>query len=74
MMKLIIDFHNFANASKNWVLVIQKTHSCHYKEHVFHAALGSTHVNTWCGKNTEPLNVKVGGTYTNHCALLVNVW
>jgi len=72
-MKLIIDFHNFANASKNRVPVIQKTHGCHYKEHVFHAALGSTHVNTWCRKNTEPLKVKAAGTYINHCGSLVNV-
>jgi hypothetical protein len=72
-MKLIIDFKNFVNVSKSRVHVIQKTHGCHYKEHVFHAALGSTHVNTRCEKNTEPLKVKAGGTYTNHCASLVNV-
>jgi len=46
MMKLIIYFHNFANASKNWVPVIQKTCGCHYKQHVSHAAVGSTHINT----------------------------
>jgi hypothetical protein len=46
---------------------------CHYKEHVFNAALGSTHISTWCGQNTEHLKVKAGGTYSNHCALLVNV-
>jgi len=42
-------------------------------KNVFHAALGSTHVNTWCGKSTEPLKVKAAGTYTNHSASLVNV-
>ena len=26
------------------------------------------HINTLCGQNVELLNVKPGGTYSNHCA------
>jgi hypothetical protein len=26
------------------------------------------HINTLCGQNVELLNVKRGGTYSNHCA------
>ena len=27
------------------------------------------HINTVCGQNVELLNVKLVGTYSNHCAL-----
>jgi len=27
------------------------------------------HTNTMCGQSVELLNVKTGGTYSNHCAL-----
>jgi hypothetical protein len=27
------------------------------------------HINTLCGQNVELLNVKRGGTYSDHCAL-----
>jgi hypothetical protein len=29
------------------------------------------HINTLCGQNEELLNVKHGGTYSNHCASAV---
>jgi hypothetical protein len=31
------------------------------------------HINTLCGKKLELLNVKPGGTYSDRCALIVNV-
>ena len=30
-------------------------------------------INTLCGQNVEVLNVKPGGTYSDHCALLVYI-
>jgi hypothetical protein len=27
------------------------------------------HINTLCGQDVEFLNAKIGGTYSNHCAL-----
>jgi hypothetical protein len=31
------------------------------------------HINTQCGQNVEFVNVKPGGTYSNHRALKINV-
>ena len=30
------------------------------------------HINTLCGQKVELVNVKSGGTYSNHCASIVN--
>ena len=30
------------------------------------------HINTLCGQNVELLNVKPGGTYSDHCVLRIN--
>ena len=29
------------------------------------------HINTLCGQNVELLNVKPGGTYSDHCAVRI---
>ena len=46
-----------------------------YREIVaVHSEIHTKHINTStpCGQNVELLNVKPGGTYSNHCALDVN--
>jgi hypothetical protein len=30
------------------------------------------HINTLCGQNVELVNIKPGGTYSKHCASIVN--
>jgi hypothetical protein len=37
------------------------------------AVCSEIHINTLCGQNVELLNVKHGGTYSNHWALGVYV-
>jgi len=36
---------------------------------VFFPEIHTKHINTLCGQNVELLNVKPGGTYSNHWAL-----
>jgi hypothetical protein len=35
--------------------------------------INTKHINTLCGQNVEFLNVKPGGTYSNHWALRATV-
>jgi len=44
-----------------------------YKEIIaLRSEIITKHINTLCGQNVELLNVKAGGTYSDHWALKVN--
>ena len=54
----------------NSVSVIKTSHSMLYKEIIAVCSqIHTKHINTLCGQNVELLNVKPGGTYSNHWAL-----
>jgi len=57
--------------SKHVSAVILKTnHLMLFREiFVLCAEIHTKHINTLCGKNVELLNVKTGGTYSNHRAV-----
>ena len=38
---------------------------------VIYSQMNTKHINTLCGQNVEFLNIKPGGTYSNHWALKV---
>ena len=57
--------------SKHTVSVIQTSQSMLYREinAVCSEIIHTKHTNTLCGQNVEFVNVKPGGTYSNHSAL-----
>ena len=60
MSKLIVAFHNFANAPKTIQSVL-------YKEIIAVCSeIHTKHINTLCGQNVEFLNVALGGMYNDH--------
>jgi hypothetical protein len=51
----------------NTLLVIQTNHSMLYSEIIAVCSeIHTKNINTRCGQNVELLNVKPGGTYSNH--------
>ena len=55
---------------KHSVSVIKTSHLMLYTEIIaVSSEIRIKHTNTLCGQNVELLNVKPGGTYSNHCAL-----
>ena len=50
--------------------VIKASHLMLYREIIAVCSeIHKKHINTLCGQKTELLNVRVGGTYTDHWAL-----
>jgi len=50
--------------------VIKTNQSILYREIIAVCSeIHAKHINTLCGQNTQLLNVKVGGTYSDHWAL-----
>jgi hypothetical protein len=44
----------------NWLMLFREIIAVYSEDH-------TKHVNALCGQNVELLNVKAGGTYSNHC-------
>jgi hypothetical protein len=62
MTKLIVAFRNFANVPKNEPSLL-------YSEIIAVCSdIHTEHINTLCGQNVEFVNIKPGGTYSNHWA------
>ena len=61
---------NLNNVQKSCSHLTVNTMRPHYKDQNCHCcAVRKKHVNILCGQNTKIFNIKVGGTYSYHCAL-----
>jgi hypothetical protein len=52
------------------IIIIEQWHAYQHAEIIAVCPqIHTKHINTQCGQNVELLNVKTGGTYSNHWAL-----
>jgi hypothetical protein len=64
MMNIIVAFRNSENAPEN-----QSVNAVYGSNRFVCFEIHTKHTNTMCGQNVEFVNVKQGGTYSNHWAL-----